>query len=234
VATDPGHHPPAPRRPADEQPPADPARANGAGPGHRPDPDEATLVDALARAKAGDETGFVTLYRAMAPRLHRYATALVGGDADDATAEAWLQIARDVRRFSGDIDGFRGWAARITRNRALDLLRDRGHPPAQDGVEVLARMAGPNDTSSAALDAISTEDALALIATLPTDQAEAVLLRAVVGLDANAAGEVLGKRAGAVRVAAHRGLRRLARQLGERGSDGGFVRAASRSEGARR
>jgi RNA polymerase sigma-70 factor (ECF subfamily) len=44
-------------------------------------------------------------------------------------------------------------------------------------------------------------------------EAEAVLLRAVLGLDAQTAGQVLGKRAGAVRTAAHRGLRTLARQL---------------------
>jgi RNA polymerase sigma-70 factor (ECF subfamily) len=41
--------------------------------------------------------------------------------------------------------------------------------------------------------------------------AEAVLLRAVLGLDARTAGQVLGKRPGAVRTAAHRGLRTLAR-----------------------
>ena len=63
------------------------------------------------------------------------------------------------------------------------------------------------------LDELSTRKALALIAGLPRDQAQAVLLRAVVGLDAQTAGEVLGKRAGAVRVAAHRGLKRLARQV---------------------
>jgi RNA polymerase sigma-70 factor, ECF subfamily len=42
-----------------------------------------------------------------------------------------------------------------------------------------------------------------------------VLLRAVVGLDAAAAGAVLGKRPGAVRTAASRGLRTLARRLGQ-------------------
>ena len=57
--------------------------------------------------------------------------------------------------------------------------------------------------------------AVDLIATLPPDQAEAVLLRVVVGLDATAAGQVLGKRSGAVRTAAHRGLRRLAHLLEE-------------------
>jgi RNA polymerase sigma-70 factor (ECF subfamily) len=48
---------------------------------------------------------------------------------------------------------------------------------------------------------------------LPPDQAEAVLLRAVLGLDAQTAGHVLGKRPGAIRTAAYRGLRTLARQL---------------------
>jgi RNA polymerase sigma-70 factor (ECF subfamily) len=45
------------------------------------------------------------------------------------------------------------------------------------------------------------------------DQAEAVMLRVVLGLDAQAAAKVLGKRPGAVRMAAHRGLRRLAETL---------------------
>jgi RNA polymerase sigma-70 factor, ECF subfamily len=40
-----------------------------------------------------------------------------------------------------------------------------------------------------------------------------VLLRAVLGLDAPAAAAVLGKRPGAIRTAAHRGLRTLARHL---------------------
>jgi len=42
-----------------------------------------------------------------------------------------------------------------------------------------------------------------------------VLLRAVVGLDAASAAAVLGKRPGAVRTASSRGLRTLARRLGQ-------------------
>ena len=42
-----------------------------------------------------------------------------------------------------------------------------------------------------------------------------MLLRAVVGLDTNTTGAVLGTSAGAVRIAAHRGLKRLARMLAE-------------------
>jgi RNA polymerase sigma-70 factor (ECF subfamily) len=61
--------------------------------------------------------------------------------------------------------------------------------------------------------AVAMRTAIAWIATLPRDQAEAILLRVVLGLDAETAAKVLGKRAGAVRTAAHRGLRRLAEQL---------------------
>jgi RNA polymerase sigma-70 factor (ECF subfamily) len=75
------------------------------------------------------------------------------------------------------------------------------------------------DAASTAAERNATASAIALIATLPPDQAEAVLLRTVVGLDAVSAGRVLGKRPGAVRVAAHRGLRTLARRLAERAAD---------------
>lgn len=192
-------------------------RANGrsAEAQHAAD-EQADLAAALASARAGDEAGFVVLYRTLQPRLQRYATALVGHEAEDVTAEAWLQVARDLRSFVGDVDGFRGWIASITRNRALDLLRSRSRRPANPaGLSVLVDRAGPEDTAAGALDTLSTAQAVALIASLPRDQAEAVLLRAVVGLDAETAGRVLGKRAGAVRVAAHRGLRRLASQLAD-------------------
>jgi RNA polymerase sigma-70 factor (ECF subfamily) len=66
------------------------------------------------------------------------------------------------------------------------------------------------------METVSTDWAITLIATLPRDQAEAVLLRVVMGLDAATVGRVLGKRPGAVRTATHRGLRRLAERLGER------------------
>jgi RNA polymerase sigma-70 factor (ECF subfamily) len=40
------------------------------------------------------------------------------------------------------------------------------------------------------------------------------MLRVVIGLDAKACGRILGRRAGAVRTAAHRGLRQLDRFFG--------------------
>lgn len=187
--------------------------------------DDAELTAAVHAAQDGDEIAFRTVYRAVHPRLLGYVRTLVGDpDAEDVASEAWLQIARDLDRFSGDGDRFRGWAARIARNRALDHIRMRGRRPSVGGDEtVLTGQAADSDTAGDAMESLSTDRAFSLIAQLPQDQAEAVVLRVVVGLDAKSAAETLGKRPGAVRTAAHRGLKRLAELLaGDPESAGGL------------
>ncbi len=184
--------------------------------------DDAELTAAVLAAQGGDESAFRTVYRAVHPRLLGYIRTLVGdADAEDVTSEAWLQIARDLDSFTGDADRFRGWAARIGRNRALDHIRMRGRRPAIGGDETeLTGRAADSDTAGEAMEALSTGRTMALIAQLPQDQAEAVVLRVVVGLDAKSAAETLGKRPGAVRTAAHRGLKKLAELLH---AEGGFA-----------
>lgn len=173
------------------------------------------LAVALAQAQRGNEDAFRVLYRTTQPALLRYLRVLVGReDAEDVASEAWLQIARDLTSFRGDADGFRGWATTIARNRAMDHLRRQRRRPVVDAqLDDLPEPSGPEDTANSAVDAVATDAALALIARLPRDQAEAVLLRAVMGLDVAAAARVLGKRPGAVRTAAYRGLRKLAEYL---------------------
>ncbi|MET8448381.1 RNA polymerase sigma factor [Streptomyces sp. NPDC005209] len=173
------------------------------------------LGAAVARAQDGDETAFAVAYRLVQPGLLGYLRGLVGDDAEDVASDAWLEIARDLGRFKGDGAGFRGWTATIARHRALDhLRRQRVRPRASALEQDVLDLPGPQSTHDQALESISTEYALELVRGLPRDQAEAVLLRVVVGLDGPASARVLGKRPGAVRTAAYRGLKRLARQLG--------------------
>ncbi len=177
-------------------------------------PAGADLDEALRAASGGDEAGFVALYRDLQPRLLRYATALVGAEAEDVTAETWLQVARDMRGFQGDLDGFRGWVSTICRNRAMDWARTRTRRPADaTETDLLAEYPDRDDAYGEAVEGMATQWAMAQILALPRTEAEAVLLRAVVGLDATTAGKVLGKRPGTVRVAAHRGLKKLARTI---------------------
>ena len=181
--------------------------------------DKPDLSEAVRAAQQGDEQAFRVVYRDLQPRLLRYLRTMVGGDAEDVASEAWLHIARDLAGFRGDSDGFRGWAATIARHRALDhQRRHRRRPqPSPTPIEDLGDLAAPDDTAQNALDTVATQEAVAMIADLPPDQAEAVMLRVVVGLDAETAGQVLGKKAGAVRTAAYRGLRRLATRLEQTG-----------------
>ncbi|MEU4468476.1 RNA polymerase sigma factor [Streptomyces sp. NPDC024017] len=173
------------------------------------------LGAAVARAQQGDEAAFAVAYRLVQPGLFGYLRGLVGDDAEDVASDAWLEIARDLGRFRGDGAGFRGWTATIARHRALDHLRRQRVRPRSSALEQdVLELPGPQSTHDQALETISTEHALELVRGLPRDQAEAVLLRVVVGLDGPAAARVLGKRPGAVRTAAYRGLKRLAGQLG--------------------
>jgi RNA polymerase sigma factor (sigma-70 family) len=179
---------------------------------------DAELGAAVARAQEGDEAAFAVAYRIVQPGLLGYLRGIVGDDAEDVASDAWLEIARDLGRFQGDGQGFRGWTATIARHRALDHLRRQKVRPRSSALEQdVLELPGTHSTYDQALEALSTERALELVRSLPRDQAEAVLLRIVVGLDGPAAARVLGKRPGAVRTAAHRGLKRLATRLGAPG-----------------
>ena len=183
----------------------------------RPESVAAPGDDLVGRARGGDDDAFAQLYRWAQPPLLRYLRVLTGSaavEAEDIAAETWLHACRDLTRFRGGQTDFLAWLLRIGRNRALDQFRRDGRRPALPvPAERLHPIPGPDDTEHQALTGVSTEAALALISSLPPEQAEAVMLRTVLGLDARSAARILAKRPGAVRMAAHRGLQALAAKL---------------------
>lgn len=165
----------------------------------------------LAKAQRGDEAAFTCLFRDVQPALLRYLRVIASEAAEDVAGETWLQVVAHLAGFRGGEEAFRGWLFTIARHRAVDAGRSRARRrtvplSASIGAE---REAAP-DTADVALERISTQAALALISALPPDQAEIIVLRVVAGLDSHVVARLVGKSPGAVRVAAHRGLRRLA------------------------
>ena len=154
----------------------------------------------LAAAVRGDDEAFAALWRDLQPPLLRYLRVRAPDVAEDLANETWLEAIRGLGRFTGDEQGFRAWLFTIARHRTIDWRRR------------LVRQQ-PELLPADALGAIATRGALALIATLPADQAEAIVLRVVVGLDVAKVAALMGKRPGTVRVLTHRGLRRLAERL---------------------
>jgi RNA polymerase sigma-70 factor (ECF subfamily) len=149
----------------------------------------------------------------------RYLRVQYGEGCEDIAAETWLQIVRDLPSFIGTADGFRGWLFTIARHRMIDASRAKAARPFDPVADISLvtpadRQAAVPSAEAAAMDRISTQRALDLVATLPAEQAELVALRVIAGLDVQAVADIVGKSPGAVRVSVHRGLRTLSRDPG--------------------
>ncbi len=166
--------------------------------------------DELVRVRSGDETAFLRLWENLQPRLLRYLRVLGCDEADDVASETWLQVVRDLHRFEGGADDFRCWLFTIGRHRAIDASRARIRSRDRLMTAAVTPLVSANPVEEEVLGGLSAKQAVALVAGLSSDQAEAVALRIIVGLDTAAAARILGKSPGAVRIALHRGLRTLA------------------------
>ena len=168
--------------------------------------------EALARARSGDEAGFLFLWDELQPRLLRYLRVLGCDDVDDVASETWVQAIRDLRKFrKGGADEFRAWLFTIGRHRAIDAARSRNRfrDKVLAGEVVPPQPTSGNPVEDEVLHGLSTRRAVSLVAGLSRDQAEVVALRIIAGLDTDAVARILRKSPGAVRIALHRGLRTL-------------------------
>jgi RNA polymerase sigma-70 factor (ECF subfamily) len=190
--------------------------------------DTAEFPELLRSAQQGDELAFNTLFRHTQPVVLKYLTAITGREAaEDLASDTWVSVVRDLSRFSGDEPAaFRAWVLSIARRRWIDDVRRRTRRP-ETLLDVVPDITpATEDVVSVSETAEGTRWALGLLATLPPDQAEVIALRVIADLDVHETARVVGKKPGAVRVLAHRGLRRLADQLGANPSQAGVTNPA--------
>ena len=180
----------------------------------------------LIAAQEGGDWAVAILYRWLHPAVVGYLRGRAGADAEDLAAETWLAVARGLRGFSGDEAAFRSWVFTIAHRRLVDHHRARSRRlrtkslssddgsggSIEDGGAV--DPAGPDDPAGEAVAAVTSDEAVRrIVALLPADQAEIVLLRVVAGLPVDDVAQITGRRPGTVRVLQHRALRRLAERL---------------------
>jgi RNA polymerase sigma-70 factor, ECF subfamily len=171
----------------------------------------------LAAAQQGDEGAFSVLWRDGNPALLRYLKVIAPEFAEDVAAETWVSVIRGLDRFRGDEGAWRAWLFTTARRRVVDERRSRSRRPESPAAEVPEGHLPGADPADQALENLATWQAIAAVASLPPLQAEVIMLRVVAGLDTDAVARLLGRSPGAVRVAAHRGLRRLAQMMTEAG-----------------
>ena len=172
----------------------------------------------LAAAQRGDEAAFSRLWRDGNPALLRYLRVIAPDVAEDAVADTWLHVVRGLADFRGDEPAWRAWLFTTARRRMIDESRRRSRRPMRALEEVPpGQLPISPDTADLAIEQAGTRSAMALVSRLPAHQAEVILLRVVAGLDNETVARLVRRSPGAVRVAAHRGLRRMAEILSEAG-----------------
>lgn len=163
----------------------------------------------VAAAKTGDAQAWRTLHQAHAGRLVAWLALRPTGDTvaspEDVAAEAWLVAASKIADFHGSSSDFAGYLFGVARKLSASTRRRsvrRGTDPG-DAEQHLA----PEPDPTLVVDAHDwVRDALA---NLPPRERDVVGLVDGLGFDTAEAARALGISTVAVRVARHRGLRRL-------------------------
>jgi RNA polymerase sigma-70 factor (ECF subfamily) len=165
----------------------------------------------VASAKRGEPGAWRELYRAHAGRLVAWLQTRPTGDAaaaaEDVASEAWSVAAAKIAQFDGSTDDFGGWlfgiARRISATSRRTWQRRNTHPGEVGELLDAAPDHGPE---------VAQQDWVRMVLShLPPRERAAVGLVDGLGMNPATAAEVLGVSAGALRVARHRGLRRLGR-----------------------
>ena len=169
----------------------------------------------LQGAQRGDEEAFARLWREYHPGLLRYLRIKASPAAEDLAADIWVRVLRALPGFEGDEQGFRGWLYTTARNRLTDWYRSGERRIDVIEHASLAVLPSATNVEDEAAEHSATDRAVSLIGELPPDQAEAVMLRIVAGMDVARVAELMDRTPGSVRVLCHRGLKRLERRLME-------------------
>ena len=162
----------------------------------------------------GQPAAIDTLLRQIRPMVVRYCRARLGRisghyhAADDVAQEVCIAVLSALPRYQDMGRPFASFVFGIASHKVADAMRSASRLaiPTEDLPDGPDDRPGPEETAVAYLEA---EQARALLARLPANQQELLVLRVLSGLSAEETGHALGMSAGAVRVAQHRALTRL-------------------------
>lgn len=175
-----------------------------------PELDERTLI---GRAIKRDREAFGALYNKHVSRVYRHVYYMVGSppEAEDLTAQAFLQAWQAIERYQIRGAPFVSWLMRIAHNLGVSHLRSRR--PSAELPETLvdrSRDGNPDDALQRQADGERVREA---ILRLREEHRRVIILRFVEDLAYREVAEIVGKSVPAVRVIQHRALNALRKQM---------------------
>jgi RNA polymerase sigma-70 factor (ECF subfamily) len=181
------------------------------------DAERTPVWELVAQAQRGDAEAFGLLYDRYVTMVHRYAHHRVGDRslAEDITSETFVRALRRIDSLSFQGRDVGAWLVTIARNIIRDHVKSsryRLEVVTADMRDADRATEGPEDAVVARL---TSEQLLACIRQLGSEQQECIALRFLQGLSVAETAAVMGKKDGAVKALQHRAVRRLAAMLPE-------------------
>jgi RNA polymerase sigma-70 factor, ECF subfamily len=187
---------------------------------------------------AGDSEAFSRLHRRYYARVFRHALfrCRTRADAEDVAAETFIKAVHYLPQYRFQGESLLPWLCRIATNLVIDQGR-RAHGQAPLSLEsaaddVRALMESLQDTGPNPHELAERHETQALIraavATLPADQADAILLRFGGDLSIQEISLALGRTEGAIKSLIHRGLVNLRKILLEEADRSGVIEKRGR------
>ena len=168
----------------------------------------------IARAKVGDADAISALYERYAPQIQRYIASRLGDpvQAEDVCADVFVKVLESLGRYEDRGWPFSAWLYRIAYARTVDVMRQsrRRHSIPLDERQ-LGALDPPDDAVMSrlayheikgAMDILTREQQLVLRLRFDEDRSLAEIAQS------------LGRSVGSVKALQHRGLTRLAQELG--------------------
>lgn len=171
--------------------------------------------DHVARAVAGDRRAIERLLGTIRPLVVRYCRARVGtfASADDVAQDVCLAVLTALPSYRDQGRPFLAFVYGIAAHKVADSFRSFSRNRAEAVPELPESMDTAAGPEQQAMQGELSAQMRKLLQVLPEKQREIVVLRVMVGLSAEETAEAVGSTPGAVRVAQHRALTRLRKEI---------------------
>lgn len=171
-------------------------------------PDEEVWAEMLRDALAGDEARYRSFLEAITPPLRRLVSVRAGGmgtaECEDILQDTLLAVHLKRHTWRTD-EPVRPWLFAIARYKIVDAFRARGRRVTIDIADFAETLPAPPED-----DPTDAGDIERVIGHLDPRSAQIVRAIGIEGVGIAETGERFGMSEGAVRVALHRGLKKLA------------------------
>jgi RNA polymerase sigma-70 factor (ECF subfamily) len=184
---------------------------------------EEELAASVAAAALGDRTALSMVLKTIQPPVVRYCRSRIGiGErgqvsADDVAQEVCMAVMTALPRYRDQGRPFMSFVYGIAAHKVADARRGAARNRSDPTSDLPERASDDDGPEQRAMTQESHRRVKQLLGSLSPEQREILILRVIEGLTAAEAAELVGSTAGAVRVAQHRALAKLKRQIKEVG-----------------